>query len=172
MLVGNSASSARRARRKVYQRGSVQFVEKLRRCEDDVEKAKADYEGDEYAKSAVESVQSRLLWWTARAGEHGIDPIAHCGQTPIVRCLVESCGVSLSRVVHEHGQEAVHQVGPSVDGCLGPEEARWEEGIGPPLKCGTFDLQRLANVQTTGVALFKGGRSGHAKARCVVAGGP
>ena len=56
--------------REGYRRGSVQFVKQLHRV-DDVAKAKADYEGDKYAKSAVESVQSRLLWWTARASEHG-----------------------------------------------------------------------------------------------------
>ena len=56
-----------------YRRGSVQFVKQLHRV-DDVAKVKADHEGDKFAKLAVESVQSRLLWWTARAGEHCIEP--------------------------------------------------------------------------------------------------
>ena len=40
-------------------------------CPDAVGKAKAEYEGDKYAKS--QSVQSRLLWWKMRAGEHSVE---------------------------------------------------------------------------------------------------
>ena len=37
-------------------------------------KAKAEYEADKYAKSAVESVRSRLWWWRQRASEHEVQP--------------------------------------------------------------------------------------------------
>ena len=46
--------------RKSYRRGSLKFVRNLRGRSDDVRKAKVEYEADKYAKSAVESLLSRL----------------------------------------------------------------------------------------------------------------
>ena len=47
-----------------------------------------------------------------------------------------------------------------------------ERSVGPPLKCGSFDLQKLASLQTTGAALFKVDRDGLAKVRFAAVGGP
>ena len=133
---------------KVYRCGSVQFVKKLRECEDGVEKAKADYEGDKYAKSVVESVQSRLLWWTGRASEH-----------ELFGALLKAAGyrsaVSYMSTTKKH--HINHPWTAALDLEMRDGRRACERGIGPPLKCGSLDLQKLANVQTTGVALFKGG---------------
>ena len=60
--------------RKSYRRGSLIFVRNLRGRSDVMRKAKAEHEADKYAKSAVESVLSRL-WWRQRASEHEVQPL-------------------------------------------------------------------------------------------------
>ena len=47
-----------------------------------------------------------------------------------------------------------------------------ERGMGPPRKCGAFDLPKLAEVPTTHGDCAKEDRSGRVKLHCVVFGGP
>ena len=127
-----------------------------------VEKAKADYEGDKYAKSAVGSVHSRLLWWTARAGERGIDPYPlTVDKLQLFGALLKDAGyrsaVSYMSTAKQHHIKLGHSWTAALDLEMRDGRMACERGIGPPLKCGSFDLQKLANVQTTGVALFKSG---------------
>ena len=53
-FVKSTSVTSRNADWEPHQRGGVQLVKQLHGV-DDVAKAKADYEGDKYAKSAVES---------------------------------------------------------------------------------------------------------------------
>ena len=89
---------------------------------DDVRKAKAEYEEDKYAKSAVESVRSRLWWWRQRAGEHEVELF------PLTVDKFQLLGAFLEQVsgcVLDRGQEGAHQGGLPVDGSA----ARWMEGL-------------------------------------------
>ena len=147
--------------RKGYWRGSVQFVKQLHGV-DDVAKAKADYEGDKYAKSAVESVQSRLLWWTARAGEHSIEPCPlTVDKLQFFGALLKAAGyrsaVSYMSVAKKQHIKLGHLWTYALDLEMRDGKRACERSIGPPLKCGSFVLQKLASLQTTGVPLFKGG---------------
>ena len=134
--------------RKGYRRGSVQFVKQLHRV-DDVAKAKADYEGDKYAKSAVESVQSRLLWWTARAGEHSIEPYPlTVDKLQLFGALLKAAGyrsaVSYMSVAKKQHIMLGYLWTAALDLEMRDGKRACERSIGPPRKCGSFDLQKLA----------------------------
>ena len=122
---------------------------------------KADYEGDKYAKSAVESVQSRLLWWTARAGEHGIEPYPlTVDKLQLFGALLKAAGYR-SAVSYMSIAKKQHKLGylwtAASDLEMRDGKRACERSIGPPRKCGSFDLRKLASLQTTGAALLKGG---------------
>ena len=147
--------------RKGYRRGSVQLVKQLH-CVDDVAKAKADYEGDKYAKSAVESVQSRLLWWTARASEHCIEPYPlTVDKLQLFGALLKAAGyrsaVSCMSIAKKQHIKLGYLWTAALDLEMRDGKRACERSIGPPRKCGSFDLRKLASLQTTGAALFKGG---------------
>ena len=74
----------------------------------EVEKAKEEHEADKFAKSAVESVRSRLSWWRKRAKEHKISPypvtVEHLQLlgTLLKRAGYRSAGAYLSVVKNQH----------------------------------------------------------------------
>ena len=131
--------------RKGYRRGLVQFVKQLwrGRCGE----GEGRLRGNKCAKS-VES-QTRLLWWTAEAGEHSIEPHPLTVDKFQLFGALLNCRVSSTCVVHERSQETAHQVGSFVDVGFDLQmrdgKRVCERSIGPPLKCGSFDLQKLAS---------------------------
>ena len=58
---------------KRYRRGSALRIQNFGSNPREVLKAKSEYTDDKYAKSAVESVRSRLAWWQRRAKEHSVE---------------------------------------------------------------------------------------------------
>ena len=58
----------------------------------------------------------------------------------------------------------------STSSWAGRKDCEW--GMGPLRKCGVFDLQKLAERQTTRGSVQRGVRGGLAKVRCVAVGGP
>ena len=92
-----------------------------------MEKAKVGYEGDKQVKSAVESVQSRFLWWTAR-GEHGIErhPLTVEKLQLFGALLAAGCRSAVSYMSMARSSTsswAIHGRLPWTG------DARWEEGL-------------------------------------------
>ena len=84
-----------------------------------VEKAKEQCEDDKFAKSAVESVRSRLAWWRKRGKEHKVSPY------PITVEHLQLLGSLYKRARHrsaghiERGEERAHSVGARLIECFG-----------------------------------------------------
>ena len=148
--------------RRSYRRGSLKCVRSLRGRSDEVRKAKAEYEEDKYAKSAVESVRSRLWWWRQRADEHEVEPFPlTVDKLQLLGALLKASGYR-SAVAYLGAAKKEHiKLGFPWTGALDLElrdgTRACERGIGPPRKCGAFNLQKLAEVPTTQGALCKGG---------------
>ena len=117
-------------------------------------KAKAEYEADKHAKSAVESVRSRL-WWRQRAGEHDVETF------PLTVDKFQLLGALLKGSGNGSAKKEHIKLGFAWTGALDLElrdgRRACERGIGRPMKCGAFDLQKLAEVPTTQGVLRKGG---------------
>ena len=84
----------------------------------EVEKAKEQCEDDKFAKSAVESVRSRLAWWRKRGKEHKVSPY------PITVEHLQLLGSLFKRAGHrsaghtEWGEERAHPVGDTLNRML------------------------------------------------------
>ena len=114
----------------------------------------ADCEGDKYAKSAVESVQSRLLWWTARAGEHSIEPYPlTVDKLQLFGALLKAAGYRAAVSYMSIAKKQHIKLGCLWTAALDLEmrdgKRACERSIGPPRKCGSFDLRKMASLQTT-----------------------
>ena len=94
--------------RKGYRRGSALRIQNLGSNPREISMARAEYESDKYARSAVESVKSRLTWWRKRAREHGVEayPITveslQLLSTLLKRAGYMSAGAYLSAVKNQH----------------------------------------------------------------------
>ena len=140
----------------------MKFVRNPRGRSDDVRKAEAEYEADKYAKSAVESLRSRLWWWRQRASVHEVQPFPLAVDKLQLLGALLKASVYQSAVAYMSAAKKEHvKMGFSRTGALDLElrdgRRACERGMGPPRKCGAFDLQKLAEVPTTHGALCKGG---------------
>ena len=89
-----------------YRRGSANRIRSLGTNPREVEKAKEEYENDKFAKSAVESVRSRLAWWRKRAKEtQGGSLPTHRGTLPAPGVFVEKSWLQVCWDVLERGEE-------------------------------------------------------------------
>ena len=128
----------------------------------EVEKAKEEYEADQFAKSPVESVRSRLSWWRKRAREHKISPypvtVEHLQLlgTLLKRAGYRSAGTYLSAVKNQHIRLG-HPWSDTLDLELREGKRACERGIGPPQKCGALDMQKLADAVVGNEPLCTGG---------------
>ena len=148
--------------RKGYRRGSALRIKNLGSNPKEISVARAEYESDKYARSAVESVKSRLTWWRKRAREHGVEayPITverlQLLGTLLKRAGYRSAGAYLSAVKNQHIRLG-HPWTNALDLELKEGKRACERGIGPPQKCGAFDMQKLANLTISGDPLCTAG---------------
>ena len=128
----------------------------------EVEKAKEEYEDDKFAKSAVESVRSRLAWWRKRAKEHKVAPypltVEHLQLlgSLLKRAGYRSAGAYLSVVKNQHIRLG-HTWSNALDLELREGKRACERSIGPPQKCGAQDMQKLADLAVGVDPLCSGG---------------
>ena len=148
--------------RKVYRRGSVRGVRSL--CDNPVgiAKAREEYEDDKFAKSAVETVRSRLAWWRKRAREHKVSPypvtVEHLKLmgSLLKKAGYRSAGAYLSAVKNQHIWLG-NNWSDALDLELREGKRACERGIGPPRKCGALDMQKLADLAVGRDPLCAGG---------------
>ena len=117
----------------------------------EISAARAEYESDKFARSAVESVKSRLSWWRKRAREHNVEayPIT-VERLQLLGALLKragyrSAGAHLSVVKNQHIRLG-HPWTDALDLEMKEGKRACDRGIGPPQKCGAFDMQKLANL--------------------------
>ena len=137
--------------RKAYRRGSIQG---LGADPNEVVRARAEYEGDKFVKSAVETVRYRLSWWRQRAVEHHVEPYPLTVEklqlfgSLLKRAGYRSAAAYMSAVKNQHVR-----LGHPWSDALGLElrdgKRACERGIGLPVKCGAFDMQKLAELRLT-----------------------
>ena len=137
--------------RKSYRRGSVARIKNLCSDQKEISAARAEYESDKFARSAVESVKSRLSWWRKRAREHNVEayPIT-VERLQLLGALLKragyrSAGAYLSVVKNQHIRLG-HPWTDALDLEMREGKRACDRGIGPPQKCGAFDMQKLANL--------------------------
>ena len=152
---------ARPARQEVVPARILEICQESEGSSDDLRKAAAEYEAEKYAKSAVESVRSRLWWWRQKASEHEVQPFPlTVHKLQFLGALLKASGcwsavAYLSAAKKEHVKLGVSWTG-ALDLELQDGRRACERGKGPPRKCGAFDLQKLEEVPTTHGALCKG----------------
>ena len=78
--------------RKAYRRGSITRIQGLGADPNEVVRARAEYEGDKFAKSAVETVRSRLSWWRQRAVENYVEPYPLTVEKQLFGSLLKRAG--------------------------------------------------------------------------------
>ena len=107
------------------------------------------YEGDKFAKFTAETVRSRVSWCRQKAFEHQVEPY------PLTVEKLQLFGSLLKRVGYRSAaahMSAVKNERPWSDAfhleMLDGRRA-CERGFGPPVKCGAFDMQRLAELRIT-----------------------
>ena len=138
--------------RKGYRRGSALRIKSHGSNPKEISVARAEYESDKHARSAVESVKSRLTWWRKRAREHGVEAC------PIAVEHLQLLGTLLKRAGYRSaGARLGHPWTNALDLELKEGKRACERGIGPPQKCGAFDMQKLANLTISGDPLCTAG---------------
>ena len=147
---------------KGYRRGSALRIKNLGSNPKEISVARAEYESDKFARSAVESVKSRLTWWRKRAPEHRVDacPIT-VERLQLLGTLLKRAWYRSARCILECSEESAHSTGSPMDRCFGVGDEggnrACETGTGPPQKCGAFDMQKLANLTISGDPLCTAG---------------
>ena len=134
--------------RKSYRRGSVARIKNLCSDLEEISAPRAEYESDKFARSAVESVKSRLSWWRKRAREHNVEAYPITVERlqllwALLKSWIQVC--SLSVVKNQHIR-LVHPWTDALDLEMREGKRACDRGIGPPQKCGAFDMQKLANL--------------------------
>ena len=82
---------------------------------------------------------------------------SHGGAVAVVRIAAQESGVQIRCSLHECGQEPARSFGAPVVRCFGSGKRACERGIGPPVKCGAFDMQKLAELRLTSEPLCPDG---------------
>ena len=148
--------------RRAYGRGSVAKLAETLGDPEALEQARLEYEDDKLAQSSKATVKSHMVWWSKRAQALGMQPY------PLTVEKLRSMGALLKKAgyrsaaayfgaVKRKHVRLGHRWSEAMDLEVRDGTRACTRGIGPPQKCGAFDLEKLVGLEVMGGPVYPGG---------------